>query len=301
VAEVSTRLQWGERETLALIAQGALAMLAYAARTRTILFIALALLAGVSVIAWWVARRRVQAVDGTPTSKVASAAQGYVELCGRAEQFGDTPTVSPYTGLPCVWYRYRVERREANNRWVHVDGQCSDRCFRLVDDTGACVIDPAGAEVLTTRAETRVRDGYRYTEQLLLAQDRLYALGEFSSGSNATLEQDARAATGALLAEWKADRPQLLARFDANHDGTIDLAEWELARAEASREALAQRTGIAVRLGPHRVGKPQDGRPFILSNLQPEALARRWARLAWLHFAIGLGAVAAIGWAASQL
>lgn len=294
-------MQWGQRETLALIAQAALALLAYAAHTRTILLMALSLLACVSVIAWWVARRRVQAVDDTPTSKVASAAQGYVELCGRAEPFGDTPTISPYTGLPCVWYRYRIERRDADNRWAHVNSESSDRCFRLVDETGACVVDPAGAEVLTTRAETWVRDGYRYTEQLLLAKDRLYAIGAFSSGSNATLEQDAQAAAGALLAVWKADRPQLLARFDANQDGTIDLAEWEVARGEARREALAQRTGIAVRLGPHRIGKPKDGRPYILSNLKPEALSQRWTRLAWLHLAIGLGAAAAITWTTSQL
>lgn len=294
------RLPWSPRETVALAAQAALALVAYAAHTRTVLMLALTALACVSLAAWIFVRRRARAIADTPTSKVASAAQGYVELCGRAEQLPAAPTVSPYTGLPCVWYRYRVEQRDSKNRWVQVDSRCSEQCFRLVDESGACLVDPAGAEVITSRAETWIRDGYRYTEQLLLAKDHLYALGEFSSTSGATLERDTRAATAALLAEWKADRPQLLSRFDQNRDGTIDLAEWERARVEARQQAVAEHAQDALHRGRHRIGKPCDGRPYLLSNLRPDALARRWLGLAWLHFAAGLGAAVAIGWMASQ-
>ncbi len=294
------RLPWSGRETVTLAAQGALGLVAYTAHTQTVLLLALTVLACISVAAWILVTRRAEAMAVTPTSKVASAAQGYVEICGRAEQLDVTPTLSPYTGLPCVWYRYRVEQRDSNKRWVHVDSRCSDQCFRLVDESGACVVDPAGAEVLTSRAETWIRDGYRYTEQLLLAKDYLYAIGEFSSASGATLERDTRAAAAALLAEWKTDRPKLLSRFDQNRDGAIDLAEWERARAEARQEASVQRALTALRLGAHRMGKPRNGRPYLLSNLRPDALSRRWTRLAWFHFAVGFGTAAAIAWMASQ-
>lgn len=294
------RLPWGRRETLAFAAQVALVLVACAARNRTVLLLVLALLLCVSAATWITARRRAQAIADTPTSKASSAAQGYVELCGRAEQFGSPPTVSPYTGLPCVWYRYRVEERNADNRWVHRESRRSDQCFRLVDESGGCIVDPAGAEVLTTRVETWTRDGHRYTEQLLLAKDHLYAIGEFASASAASPEHDARAVTAQLLAEWKTDRSHLLKRFDRNGDGTIDLAEWELARAAAREQATAQHAESALHLSPHRMQKPRDGRPYLLSNLQPGDLARRWTQLAWLQLAVGLSAAAVIGWIASQ-
>jgi hypothetical protein len=257
------------------------------------------LLAGVSLIAWIGARRRARTIDDTATSKVASAAQGYVELLGHAEQLDGPPRVSPYTGLPCVWYRYRIERRGTNNKWVDVETRCSDGCFRLFDGSGAGVVDPRGAEVLTSRTQTWARDGYRYTEQLLLAKDRLYAIGEFASCSGATPELEAGAAA-ALLADWKQDRPQLLARFDTNRDGEVDLAEWEIARAEARAEVEAGHREKRRRDGPHLMRQPRDGRLYLLSNRQPGELARRSARMAWIHLIMLVGAAALIGWTLSR-
>ena len=287
-------------ETLALTIQAALVILGHAAGSRGAWLIALSLLAAVSLIAWIVARRRARTIEDTATSKVASAAQGYVELLGRAEQPIGTPTVSPYTGLPCVWYRYRIERRESDNKWRQVETRQSDQCFRLVDGSGACVVDPDGAEVLTSRTQTWVRDGYRYTEQLLLAKDRLYAIGGFATCSGTALELDSSASAAPLLADWKQDRPRLLARFDTNRDGQIDLAEWEVARAEARAEAAAQHQEARLRHGPHLMRKPLDGRLYLLSNLQPGELARRSARMAWIHLTLLAGAAAAIGWTLSR-
>jgi hypothetical protein len=296
---VPADLRWERAETAALAVQAVLAVVAHAASSRTVYLAALLLFAGVSALAAFGARRRARAIANTATSRVASAAQGYVELLGHAEQLAGTPTLSPYTGLPCVWYRYRIERRDANRKWERVESRCSDQRFRLVDATGACVVDPAGAEVVTSRTQTWIRDDHRYCEELLLAKDRLYALGEFSSSSGATLEREATAEASALLAAWKADRSRLLARFDANRDGEVDLSEWETARRKAWEEVIAGHEDARQQYGPHLMHKPRDGRPYLLSNREPDALAQRSARLAWLHFLLGLGAAAALGWSVS--
>jgi hypothetical protein len=46
--------------------------------------------------------------------------------------------------------------------------------------------------------------------------------------------------------------------------------------------------------------RPRDGRPYLLSNQQPSVLARRSARLAWIHLVMLLGAAAAIAWTVSH-
>jgi hypothetical protein len=47
--------------------------------------------------------------------------------------------------------------------------------------------------------------------------------------------------------------------------------------------------------------KPRDGRLYLLSNLQPGVLARRSARMAWLHLGMLIGACTSVGWIASQM
>jgi len=280
--------------------QLSLLLLAQTAGSQKTWLAALSLIAGVSLVAGVGALRRARAIGDTATSKVASAAQGYVELFGRAKQLEGSPVASPYTGLPCVWYRYHVERRAANNRWEHVDTRRSDCLFQLDDGTGICIVDPDGAEVLTTRKQTWIRDGYRYTEQLLLAQDLLYAIGDFASRLRSSHELDASADTAALLAEWKQDRDQLRARFDANRDGEVDLREWETARSAAQTEIAQRHRELSLRDGPYMMRKPPDGRLYLLSNLHPADLVRRSARLAWFHLAMLMAAIAGFGWLLAQ-
>src|SRR5574340_130547 len=65
------------------------------------MFVCVALMAPLSLVAWTSAYRRTRAVADTPTSKVASAAQGYVELIGEGRPLGGAPLLSPLTQLPC--------------------------------------------------------------------------------------------------------------------------------------------------------------------------------------------------------
>ena len=54
----------------------------------------LALIAAISLCAWMSALRRRRAITDTPTSRIASAAQGYVELSGSGRPLDHPPLLS---------------------------------------------------------------------------------------------------------------------------------------------------------------------------------------------------------------
>ncbi len=263
---------------------------------------ALAAMSIVSFFAWIAAYRRYRQIHDLPTSKVASAAQGYVELFGRAELLPGGSLVSTRTGLPCCWMRYYVERKVSGDKlryyverktfgdkWEYVDSGVSNDHFLLVDDTGQCVISPEGAEVMTGK-ETWTEGDYRHTEWLLVPKGMLYAVGEFSTASGAVTGLDERADVSHLLAEWKEDKDRLLARFDSNRDGAIDMKEWERARLEAVHEVQRRHGEIQARDGVHILRKPRDGRLFLLANELPDKLGRRFAFWSSLHLVVLFGA-----------
>lgn len=253
----------------------------------------LGLISFIGFFAWTGNFRRARIIGDTPTSRVASAAQGYVELYGRSEQHHGRTFLSRLTLLPCVWFRYTIERKQ-DDKWVREESGCSEDTFLLKDGTGECVIDPEHAEVITSRNETWTKGDYRYTESLLLPKDRLYAIGEFATIGGANTVLNTSEDSSALLAQWKRDKPKLHERFDFNKDGQIDLKEWELARLAAKREVEKKhreirREGNTV----HVMRKPGDGRLFLLSNLEPEKLSRKYTLWAWFHILVFFAAVAA--------
>jgi len=250
----------------------------------------LAAMALLSFAAWIGNYRRLRQIEDTPTSNIATAAQGYVEITGRAQEPGGTPIVSRLTNLPCVWYRYEVYQKTSDNKWRLEDYGASDDPFVVKDATGQCVVDPEGAEVICARKETWVRDDRRYVEWLLLPQALLYALGEFATIGGAASVLDTDVDVGALLAEWKKNQPELLRRFDLNQDGSLDLKEWELARHQAKREVEAQHRDIRMSPGTNVLRKPADGRLFLISDYLPQKLERTFLLWGWAHLAIFLTA-----------
>ncbi|HEX6006898.1 MAG TPA: hypothetical protein VFY80_02990 [Burkholderiales bacterium] len=253
---------------------------------------ALSAMAIASFFAWAATYRRYRHIHDNPTSKVASAAQGYVELFGHSELLPGNTLVSSRTGLPCCWRRYCIDRKTSNDKWERVDSGESNDHFLLVDDTGECVISPEGAEILTERKDTWMQGNYRHTEWLIVPKGRLYAIGEFSTAGGAISLLDERADVSDLLADWKKDRAQLLARFDRNKDGEIDLPEWEHARLEARKEVRKRHAEgyAAVTEGVHLMRKPRDGRLFLLACALPERLGRRFAFWSTVHLVFFIGA-----------
>ncbi|WP_373185986.1 GIDE domain-containing protein [Halopseudomonas sp.] len=246
--------------------------------------------------------RRARWIEDTPTSRIRSAAQGLVELKGHLGSGGHTPLVSPLGEIDCLWYRFRVEeyrRSGKNSQWRTVEQGCSERPFLLGDDTGSCWIAPQGAEVHPSRvrrweghrrwpAGHALRTGilagligkrYRYTEEWLEDGQLLYALGWFQSHGGGREIIDQHSIARQVIGQWKADYDDLLARFDRDRDGELDMPEWEKVRLAADREAGRQVRARSQAPSVHELGKaPHRGLPFILSDHHEEHLSRRLRR-----------------------
>ncbi len=249
----------------------------------------------VSLLAWYSALRRHRLIVDTPTSRIGSAAQGYVELLGRAQPQG-VPVLSRCSLLPCLWYRYKIERRNQKNQWYTESSGESDEPFIIDDGSGQCVITPEGAEIITQHKDTWQVADYRYTEWTLIKLDEVYALGEFKTagGSSSTLTQNDL--VNQVLFEWKQDNADLLKRFDLDNSGELDMQEWMLARQAAKREANKRLDEVRAEKDANFMHQPGDGRLYLISNLPPEKLATRYAIWTWLHLAIFFGALCGLAW-----
>ena len=259
--------------------------------------------------------RLARLIDDTPLSRVRSAAQGYVELSGTARMVEGKPNLAPLTLLPCVWWQFRIEHRAGvgrNSRWKTINHGSSVTPFRLEDDTGVCLVNPAGADVRPGNKTTwrgampwpsppgegrRFVDlgggDYRYTEHRINEREHVNVIGEFRTlgGVQAT---DVTGEVMRLLADWKMDQPVLLRRFDADHDGVLSQAEWERAR-QLARLQIEQRAPEAPRPTANVVVQPQDHRPFLVAACDLKSLARRsrWAAAALLTgFLLAVGTLA---------
>ena len=89
--------------------------------------------------------------------------------------------------------------------------------------------------------------------------------------------------------------PALRQRFDLNKDGELSMDEWQLARQAAKRELAITQQQAGALSDMHIIGMPRDGKLFLISNLTPEKLSRRYLLWAWAHLTIFLGALAGIG------
>ncbi len=293
---LARQLGWGNTQGLAIFVQAVLLGFAFSTHSTQVwlpVFVATAL---INLWAWIAALSWRRAIVDTPTSRIVSAAQGFVELVGVGQPLADTQLHSPFTQLPCLWYRYIVERREGGD-WKQVEQGESDLPFNLVDDSGRCEIDPVGAEILTTHKETRTQGDERQTEYVLLKGDRLYALGDFVSFSGAQVMLNTRLDVGDLLAEWKADQADLHRRFDQDKNGSINEQEWQTARQAAEHEVARRHSEIRKQPTQHHLRKPGSRKPYLIANHPPEKLGRRYAWLGAAYLTLMLASLVGIGWA----
>ena len=272
--------------------------------------------------------RENRVIADTPTSRVRSAAHGYVQFAGHGVPMPKEENRAPLSGIPCAWWRYKIEERRQSGRsrgWTTVQSDTSALPFILDDGTGQCVVDPRGAEVfpnekdvwygdtdwpqihlpkgqgvIGTLADLLTSGGrYRYTEYRIQPHEPLFALGAYRSGG-ALSDQNPEDAVAELLRTWKQDQKSLLERFDSNHDGVLDSAEWEAARAAAHRQVIEtllvkpQAANVSV------LSKPGDGRAFLLSASDGESLGRQLRVRAAAGLAGCLGSSALLGWLATR-
>jgi hypothetical protein len=214
-----------------------------------------------------------------------------------------------------VWWSFDVEEKQRNAKgettWRSINSASSITPFLLADGDGECLVGPVNAEITPTCHDVWYgdepmpsgppppsrgffsTDEYRYTERLLRAGDQLSVTGELRSNSEI---ETADAASAALLRQWKSDQPALLARFDRNHDGKIDAAEWENARAAAAAESRGHALNSAI-VRTSIIGEPTHGEPFLIAPMDSNHLVRREKLFAAMFFAMGIVCAGLCAWA----
>jgi hypothetical protein len=263
---------------------------------------------------------RLRLIVDTPTARIRSAAQGYVELIGVAAPVRGTVDAR-LTGTPCAWYRWRIEEYRSSGRngsWVTIDQGDAGRPFLIDDGTGTAEVHPAdahrhlrereqwygphpggrpvgGRNPISAFVERHRR--YRMTEERIAVGEPVYILGHFETPRRGVREREALTRT--LLAQWKRD-PARMARFDRDGDGEVDLDEWDRARRHAAR--LAGHAEDRLGAGPSRpriLATGDTQRPFVVSTEDESTLLAKLRVMAFGGMAGG--AVLAVGAVAAAL
>ncbi len=244
--------------------------------------------------AWHANSKRYRTVADTPTSRIASAPQGYIEAVGRGQQMPGKPLISRISGLPCLWYRYVIER-QVGDRWEHLESGVSHESFGLNDGSGHLLIDPDGAEILISNKQISNQEGYRTIEWTLSEGETIYVIGEHVTLGGANAMRDKKIDLDNLLTEWKRNKTMLLARFDANRNGEISLEEWENARHVAAAEVDRNHLNIRLDDAIHLIRKPAHGRPFLIANREVTSLIHHFRAWSWVHLVLMLAALLGLG------
>lgn len=256
---------------------------------------------------------RARLIEDTPTSRIRSAHQGYVELIGEAAIMKGEPILAPLSSTPCCWWRYKVEQKN-DKGWRTQRTGMSDSLFLLQDETGECIIDPEGAQVSpsekniwygpnatpsagpdrgvgTSQSQYRMMGinisvhntfggDYRYTEETIMPGDPLYAIGLFKSIGEIDRQAMREEMIKGRLHQWKADHATLLERFDRNRDGQIDLDEWESVRRSATHEVVREQMQEDQQPTHTLSGTDSNRRPLLISTKEEFDIVRRFRRFA---------------------
>ncbi len=277
----------------------------------TLLFLLVATIGG--LIATFLFFQRARIIEDTPTSKIKSAAQGYVEIEGIVRRLPGIELLAKLTQTPCVWFSYEIERYIGgkNESWVTEEKYESKYHFIIEDDTGKCLVNPVGAAITPQykfiwygssfypAADSAPREStglfhvsvgmsgrYRYTEKRIHDSDKLYALGNFKTYNHIDQIPSLNNALSEEIRRLKADRIKLHTQYDRNNDGKIDIEEWQHARNEvlkSLRENYIDNSDRAL----HVLDKPKERRhPFLLSAYEQDELAGKYKLYSWIALAV---------------
>jgi hypothetical protein len=251
---------------------------------------------------WRSGARAKSLIQGTATSRIASAAKGYAEVQGSASATPEGSLRDPITNQPCVWFAVETERYSVSKfQWKTVKTARSSRPFVIDDGSARCLISPAEVDIDERGEDAIVKERWnlRHKVSWIREGEPVFAIGYLQRTTDLTIQtilgrpgsstvttrahrrQDEQALmkrATEILRAWK-QKPEYLATFDANGDGKLDAQEWERTRTAAREEAAAD-LGLTAATGmtppgaeepvpandiTHRLIKPPDGRPFLLS------------------------------------
>jgi hypothetical protein len=278
---------------------------------------------------WRTGSRASSLIRGTATSKIASGAKGYAEVEGRASATPAGPLRDPITHQPCVWFSVVTEKFSISGKcqWKTVKTARSSRPFVIDDGSGRCLISTAEVHIYEPGENAIIKERWnlRHKVSWIREGEPVFAIGYLQRTTDLTVRTILRGSSlpgpasypdtrhdeealvkraTEILRAWKQN-PEHLAKFDSNGDGKVDVQEWETARASAREEAaedlgLRSATGTAVKNGEeaapvnditHRLIKPPDGRPFLLSAHGEASLvsnSRSQSILGLVFFVIGV-------------
>lgn len=103
--------------------------------------------------------RKKRMIEDTPTSKIRSATQGFIELNGTGYCLPDIQIKSGLQQLDCIWFSYKVEQEYIfitknpdgssikKQEWRILENAVSKAPFLLDDSTDICVIYPEKSTV----------------------------------------------------------------------------------------------------------------------------------------------------------
>jgi hypothetical protein len=231
---------------------------------------------------------RLLKLKEAPISTIAAAAQGYVELYGRAK-CDKQPLKTPYQNIPCVWYRAWVyanfldknsDDSLLDNRLLNYEE--SHKVFTLNDGTAQCLVNPEGAEVVYFQAKTWRKNDHRYVEQYLPVNKPLYVIGQLDTRKDVIDEKVVNQEVREILREMKTRPQQLLNRYDHNLNGQIDMHEWEKAREEVVHQVKAQYV-MNAHTGSFTMAKPTDHHLFLISAKSPTQLRAQYRHWIYVH------------------
>ncbi|WP_293267468.1 GIDE domain-containing protein [Neptunomonas sp.] len=289
-----------------------------------IALILLLLVAAIAATLWkgFAFLKHYRLITGTPTSKIRSAHQGYVEISAHILENEDGPLIAPLSGRQCVWYQYSVARLKSSGKtktWHIEDSGRSTAWFQVNDGTDTGLIDPTGATIRTQNSRTWYGDTphpngsaaapsgfklttfltqdiggsrYRYQESLLFSHEKVYALGQFQSVGGGRHLPPLEQISGEVIREWKQSYTELLARFDTDNNQKLDMQEWTNVQNAAHQEAIKRRTEMAATPTMHVLSCPSEKEhPYLISTFDEEKLATRygWYALGALSLFIGEG------------
>jgi len=237
---------------------------------------------GANFWGWTASFRRLRALEDLPLSRIASCAQGYARLEGKAAVFPGKPIVAPVSRQPCAWYHYVVITFDANGEQQSRSEEETEWSFAMKDASGECIVDPAGAEIIPSRVSQYRDKAQHWIERSILAGDPISVIGHFATASPDVSEEEIRFRVGELLTQWKRER-------------TYTEAEWEGVRVQARAQVMAE-IAQAPPLAQNRIEKPADDRPFLISGEPADQLERDLTIWATIHAFLFVAGVATLAW-----
>ena len=221
-----------------------------------------------SLISAFLLYSRIRLIEDTTDTSLNSAAQGYVELKGIVQLYEKEIIRGAEVELPpMVWYRNFLKTSSAG--------------FILKDDKGRCTIDPRNAEVITPL--------YSYNNKYyhsIYPGESIYVLGQLETLKKHKNAYEIDGLIRSKVIDWKKNQYAFMDYFDSNQDGKIDDAEMDFAKDAAAREVDADLEADYQKPPTHVISFPEDGRPFILSSIHPDALLCKYNSAMIIHLFI---------------